>query len=42
MDKDLAAVSLGRKGGLATKKKKGKKFYSEIGKKGRAKQLATQ
>lgn len=39
MSKNAAAVELGRKGGLATKKKRGKKFYSEIGKKGRAKQL---
>ena len=39
--KNLAAVELGRKGGLATKKKHGKKFYSKIGIRGRAKQLAT-
>lgn len=38
--KNPAAVELGRKGGQATKKKRGKKFYSLIGKKGRAKQLA--
>lgn len=38
MTKNKMAVELGRRGGLATKKKLGKEFYSKIGKKGRKKQ----
>ena len=37
--KSKAAIELGRKGGRATYKKRGKKYMSLIGKKGRAKQL---
>lgn len=39
--KNPAAVQLGRKGGKATFKKRGKAYMAEIGKKGRAKQLTT-
>lgn len=38
--KSAAAIELGRKGGRATYKKRGKKYMSLIGKKGRAKQIA--
>jgi hypothetical protein len=39
MIKNAAAVELGRRGGLATKKKLGKEHYVKIGKKGKRKQI---
>jgi len=39
MNKNSHAVNLGRKGGRATYKKRGKKYMSLIGKIGRQKQL---
>jgi len=34
LDPDISAKEAGRRGGLATLNKKGRKFYQEIGKKG--------